>query len=124
MSVDKLIGKRIQEARSAVNLSEDALAAALAIDVPTLKLLEAGKMRIGAKFICQLSKCLNQEIRWFFEADAQPGGQAEPTNTGIRTAVIKTGLFAERWRLNKTLESLCEMAADAQYGAVKTSNAA
>lgn len=71
MEIDKHLGRRIVEARLALQLDRAEVASAIGVTLEEYKAIETGAMRIQALYMARLSKELGQPLKWFF--DGLPG---------------------------------------------------
>ncbi|MFV0296235.1 MAG: helix-turn-helix domain-containing protein [Hyphomicrobiaceae bacterium] len=67
--IDRLIGKRLREARKAANLTLMELAELVKIAPQQLQKYEAARTRVSASRLYQLAVVLDRPMFWFFEAN-------------------------------------------------------
>ena len=70
------LGKRLQEAREYLGLSQEAVAEQLGIPRASVSALETGKRKVSSLELKQLSRLYRQTVEYFLgEEDAIPQGQ-------------------------------------------------
>lgn len=67
MEIDRHLGRRILQARSAIGRDQQDVASAIGTTLDEYKAMEAGVKRIDALYMARLSAELGQPLKWFFE---------------------------------------------------------
>jgi len=65
-SVDELVGRRVQQRRTALNIPIDELARTIGITPMQLEAFESGKVRFDPQLLADIAKILGVSAAWFF----------------------------------------------------------
>jgi transcriptional regulator with XRE-family HTH domain len=80
--IERTIGERLRRRRTELGLTQEQLAASLAVSYQQIQKYERGANRISAARLLRLARRLDVPIGWFFDAAPAPG--AEPLEHGAR----------------------------------------
>jgi len=81
--VDKQVGLRIRARRLLLDLSQEALGAALGITFQQVQKYEKGVNRVGASRLAQLAEVLKVPVGWFFASE----GAIHPPSDGQENVI-------------------------------------
>jgi transcriptional regulator with XRE-family HTH domain len=65
-SVDELVGRRVQQRRTALNIPIDELARTIGITPMQLEAFESGKVRFDPQLLAEIARILGVSAAWFF----------------------------------------------------------
>lgn len=95
--VDKQVGARLKQARNALGLSQEKLAAALGITFQQVQKYEKGINRVSASRLKQAAKTLEVSLDYFYDgSDEADDGQDDAASTRVG---VDPGLTADGQRL-------------------------
>ena len=75
--IDLHIGRRLRECRTAAGMTQHTLAQATNVDANMIADFEAGRRRIGAAQLFEISRALEAKIAYFYEGLSESGGKGD-----------------------------------------------